>query len=60
MSVNLLNLHGCEVKDEDGVVLARLYEDQDYRIVVKRTPVCSLGVYFHILDYLRALGVDAR
>lgn len=60
MSVDLLNLHGCEVKDERGAVMARLYEDEDGKIRVIRTPSCSVGMYFFILDYLRALGVDAK
>lgn len=58
MSTNeLLNVDGCVVKDERGVVLARLYEE-DGVVRVLRKPSCSIGTYFYILGYLRELGFE--
>jgi len=56
---SFLNMHGCKVKDENGVHLADLFEDGG-QIVVSRTPACSAGDYFYILGYIRDLGFDVR
>ena len=58
-AIDVLDLGHCHVKDEDGIVLADLYEN-GRSIVVVRTPACSLGMYFYILDYLREIGFDAK
>lgn len=58
-TIDLLDLHGCLIRGEDGTVLARLYE-QDGTIIVKKTTACTVGTYFYILRYLRELGVKVR
>lgn len=47
---------GCYVvKDERGVILARLYFNGE-RYQIFRYPACSLGTYLLVLDYLEGEG----
>lgn len=57
--IDIIDLNGCYVRDEDGFVLAILREEKGH-IVVKRTTVCSIGTYFYILVYLTRMGFDVR
>lgn len=60
MSPNdLIDMHCCKVRGDDGVELATLYED-DGELVVVREPACTIGDYMYILGYLRELGFDVR
>lgn len=54
---DILNMDGCVVKDDRGVVIAALRE-VDGALAVDRLPSCSLGMYFYILSYLRELGFE--
>lgn len=54
-----LNMHGCVVKDERGVHLANLYEENGI-IIVRKTTACTVGDYLSILTYLRDLGIEAK
>lgn len=57
----MLNLHGCVVKDERGMLLANLYKDHySDRIRVVRYPSCSIGMYFHIMSLLLDLGYNVK
>lgn len=57
----MLNLHGCVVKDERGMLLANLYKDHySDRIRVVRNPSCSIGMYFHIMSLLLDLGYNVK
>lgn len=58
-SIDLMNLNGCVVKNENGTPVARLYEDGD-TIVVVREPACTIGTYFYIMYYLMDLGFNVR
>ena len=57
--IDLLNLHDCSVRDEDGTVVATLHEENKV-ITVERTSACSLGAYFYILRYLMELGFEVK
>ena len=58
-TIDILDLEGCQIKDEDGTILAILSEAGE-TIVVKKTTACSLGSYLYIITYLRELGFDVR
>lgn len=58
-AIDLLNMHGCVVKDERGTPLATLLEDSG-KLVVKKTAACSIGDYLSILSYLGDLGFEAE
>lgn len=58
-SVDILDMHGCQIKDEHGVVLATLFEHNG-KIIVSREKCCCIGMYFHILSYLHDLGFEAE
>lgn len=58
-NTDVFDINNCVIKDEKGMVLARLVEDGDY-IRVCRKPCCSIGTYFYILWHLRELGFDVR
>lgn len=56
----IFDTDNCYIKDEYGTVLARLEEDEEGFLIVRRYPVCTIGTYFYILWYLRELGWDVR
>lgn len=56
---DILNMDGCVVKDDRGVVVATLREVSG-ALAVDRLPACSLGMYFYILGYLRELGFEVH
>lgn len=56
---DFLDLDGCKIKDESGIVLAVLSEDSSC-VRVDKTPACSIGNYLYILSYLREFGINAR
>lgn len=58
-NLEILDINGCWVKDEKGIALASLHEDEGY-VVVERTPACSIGMYFYILMYLTQLGFNVK
>ena len=58
-NLDVFNMHGCVVKDEKGVVRARLFEN-DGVLIVKKMPSCSVGTYFSILSYLIDMGFDVK
>jgi len=58
-NIDILNVHHCVVKDENGVAIARLHEEKGF-IRVERFASCSLGMYFYLLSYLRDLGWEVR
>lgn len=56
---DIFNMEDCVVKDERGVVLA-LLSDEDGVISVNKTTACSIGLYFYILWYLGELGFEVK
>lgn len=56
-TIEVMSVDGCVIKDEAGMVLATLKENEG-RVEVIRSPRCSLGLYFYILSYLRDLGYE--
>lgn len=58
-AVDILDMHGCVIRDERGFALANLYEDGGL-VIVKKTTACTIGMYFYILRYLRELGFIVR
>ena len=51
MITDILNINGCVMKTKDGVILARLHEEE---------PACTIGMYFYLLDYLHQMGFEVR
>ncbi len=58
-AVDILDMHGCVIRDENGNALANLYEEGGL-VIVKKTTACSIGMYFYILRYLGELGFVVR
>lgn len=58
-NIDVFDVHGCIVKDEEGAPLARL-EEVDGKIRVERYPACGIGEYFYILWYLEELGWETE
>ncbi len=58
-SNDMMNMDGCVVRDESGVALAILHED-DGIVVVKKMTSCSIGTYLYIISFLRECGFDVR
>ena len=46
------------MRDERGVALAVLHEDNGV-LVVKKTTACSVGTYLRIIVFLRDCGYEA-
>ena len=55
----MLNMGDCVVRDDRGLVLAKLRERGEI-IQVEQMPTCSIGMYFYILAYLKELGFDVE
>ena len=60
MITDILNINGCVMKTKDGVILARLHEEEDGFVLVERAPACTIGMYFYLLDYLHQMGFEVR
>lgn len=58
-AIDIVNVNGCIVKDENGEPLATIREEGG-RLVVSRYASCSLGLYFYILSYLSDLGFEIK
>lgn len=58
-TLDLLDLDGCVVRDERGVIMATISEI-DGRVFVNKTTACTVGTHLSILTYLRDLGVNAE
>lgn len=56
---DLMVLDNYVVRDKQGKVLARLYDDGE-TVRVVRMPSCSMAMYFHILEFLFDLGYKAK
>ena len=50
-----INLQNCVVRDEFGIILAHLREEEDY-VVVNVTDSCPPSMHLYIVHYLRELG----
>lgn len=58
-TIDILNLDGCRIKDENGNVVAILRE-KNGMIFVKKTAACTLGTYLYIISYLNEMGIEAK
>lgn len=58
-TIDILDVNGCAIRDENGSVLAILREE-DNVVVVERQSACTIGMYFYILSYLIELGFDVQ
>lgn len=56
-AVELMNIDGCIVRDENGYALAKIRE-VDGKLMVDKMTACSIGTYFYILSYLEELGFE--
>lgn len=58
-AIDVIGVEGCCVKDEEGAIIAVLWE-RNKKVKVERKPACTLGVYFYLLWYLTELGFEVE